>query len=412
MEQYLIGYLCLELVFFIYMFYLKNVCLPKRPVNTRARFENSVELTRDIFRLVDLLDGYTMERLISGFCLETPITEISIEQCRSLLSWCCFMREWGDLTSKEQNETLDLVKEVQERLSKEGHTLRNDPSIQPITKHVRHHLEPIMVTHRPFILYLLFWTLETLFEWLWLIPWGFQYHNINKMKYWIKKGLDHEAIVIIHGICRGWSFYWKLIQALGHRRTVVLINYTSIQVNSIPKNYFETANVVDVDEFAETVRHILNRHGLEKVTLICHSYGTFLSTWLLRIIPDRITRVCFVDPLMLTVALYETAYYLFYQEPQTVTDWIYYVFVRSNLPLANVLQRHFVWYNMVIKLDEIPKDIDVCLAYAGQEHLLDPALMHQLVKCGSNDIIYWDNIHHAECMGNDECVKDIVSWLK
>jgi pimeloyl-ACP methyl ester carboxylesterase len=322
------------------------------------------------------------------------------------------MREWGDLTSKEQNETLDLVKEVQERLSKEGHTLRNDPSMQPITKHVRHHLEPIMMTHRPLILYMLFWSLEALFQWLWLIPWGFQHHNINNMNYWIKRGLDHEAIVIIHGICRGWSFYWKLIQALGHRRTVVLINYTSIQVNSIPKNYFETANVVDVDEFAETVRHILNCHGLEKVTLICHSYGTFLSTWLLRIIPDRITRVCFVDPLMLTVALYETAYYLFYQEPQTVTDWIYYVFIRSNLPLANVLQRHFVWYNMVIKLDEIPKDIDVCLAYAGQEHLLDPVLMHQLVKCGSNDIIYWDNIHHAECMGNDECVKDIVSWLK
>ena len=412
MQEYFIGYLCLEISFFLYMLYVKNVCLPKRPVNTRARFENSVELTHDIFRLVDQLDGYTMERLISGFCLETPIAEISIKQCRSLLSWCCFMREWGDLTSDEQAETLHLVEEVQKRLSKEGHTLLRDPSMQSMTKHVRQHLEPIIVTHRPFILYLLFWTLETLFEWLWLIPWGFKYHKIDNMNYWIKRGVDCEAIVIIHGICRGWSFYWKLIQALGHRRTIVLINYTCIQVNSLPNIFLKSSDVLDVDEFAETVRQILNRHSLEKVTLIGHSYGTFLCTWLLRIIPDRITRVCFVDPLMLTVALYETAYYLFYKKPQTVTDWIYYVFVRSNLPLANVLQRHFVWYNMVIKLDEIPKDIDVCIAYAGQEHLLDPALMHQLVQRGSNDIIYWDNIHHAECMGNDECIKDIVSWLK
>jgi len=412
MHQYFIGYLCLEIAFFLYMLYVKNVFLPKRPVNTRAMFENSVELTHDIFRLVDRLDGYTMERLISGFCLETPIAEISIEQCRSLLSWCCFMREWGDLTCDEQSDTLHLVEDVQERLSKEGHTLLYDPSIQPTTKHVRHHLETIMMTHRPLILYLLFWTLEALFEWLWLIPWGFQYNKIDNMNYWIKRGVDCEAILIIHGICRGWSFYWKLIQALGHRRTVVLINYTSIQVNSIPNIFFKATNVLDVDEFMETVRQILNHHGIEKVTLIGHSYGTFLSTWLLRIMPDRISRVCFVDPLMLTVALYETAYYLFYKEPQTVTDWIYYLFVRSNLTLANVLQRHFVWYNMVIKLDEIPKDIDVCIAYAGQEHLLDPALIHQLVQRASNDIIYWDNIHHAECMGNDGCIKDIVSWLK
>ncbi len=167
-----------------------------------------------------------------------------------------------------------------------------------------------------------------------------------------------------------------------------------------------------VDEFAETVRCILDHHSLDKITLLGHSYGTFLCTWLLRIIPDRISRVCFIDPLMLTVALYETAYYLFYRKPQTITDWIYYVFVRSNMPLANVLQRHFVWYNMVLKLDEIPKNIDVCVAYSQQEHLLDPALMHQLVKRGSNDIIYWNKIHHAECIGNDKCVKDIVTWLK
>jgi len=188
------------------------------------------------------------------------------------------MREWGDLTCDEQSDTLHIVEDVQERLSNEGHTLLDDPSIHPITKHVRHHLEPIVMTHRPFILYILFWSLEALFEWLWLIPWGFQYHNINNMNYWIKKGVDCEAIVLIHGICRGWSFYWKLIQALGHRRTVVLINYTSIQVNSLPKNSFETANVLDVDEFAETVRQIFNRHGLEKVTIIGHSYGTFLCT--------------------------------------------------------------------------------------------------------------------------------------
>jgi len=389
------------------MLYVQNIYIPKQPVNTYARFENSVELTRDIFRLVDELDGYTMQRLISGFCLETPLSEISIGQCMSLMSWCCFMREWSNLTLDEQADIVCIVKEIQERLSKEGHLLQEDLLIHPAMKHVRHHLEPIIIIHRPLIFYLLFWTFEALFELLWLIPFGFKYNKINKMNYWIKKGINHEAIVIIHGICRGWSFYWKLIHALGHRQTIVLVNYTCIQVNSIPNS-----QVPDVDEFSETVRCILDHHSLDKITLLGHSYGTFLCTWLLRIIPDRISRVCFVDPLMLTVALYETAYYLFYRKLQTIKDWIYYVFVRSNLPLANVLQRHFVWYNMVLKLDEIPKNIDVCIAYSEQEHLLDPALMHQLVKRGSNDIIYWNKIHHAECIGNDKCVKDIVTWLK
>jgi pimeloyl-ACP methyl ester carboxylesterase len=171
--------------------------------------------------------------------------------------------------------------------------------------------------------------------------------------------------------------------------------------------------VVDLDAWSATVREILDRHVPtgERVTLVGHSYGTFLCTYLLRTLPERVGRVAFVDPLMLTVALYETADYLFYRPPRTLRDWIFYVFVRTNLPLATVLQRHFVWYNMVLKLDEIPADVDVCVAYATGDHLVAPGLIDQLVADRPTHVIRWVDRGHAEGVADAACVRELVHWF-
>jgi pimeloyl-ACP methyl ester carboxylesterase len=346
-----------------------------------------------------------MERLISGFCRHTPISDISIQQCQSLLSWCCFLRDWDDLTKDEQNDIVILQQEVQFCLKKEGHTLHESPSGHVAGKHIRHHLEPIQITHRPLFLYVIFFLVERIFENICLYPSGFRKHVLHReTTYWLKNVPGTIPVVLIHGICRGWSFYWKLIQALGHHRTIILLDYDCIKVNSLQ------LHVPDVKEYCYNFSAILKRHEFDQCDLIGHSYGTFLTTWILRECQNKIRRVSFIDPLTLTVALYETAYYLFYNPPQTMTDWIYYCFVRTNLPLANVLQRNFIWYNMVIKFSEIPEHIDVHVAFSGKEHLLDVALLKQLVV--GKKYICWENIHHAECMGNDACIADLVNALR
>lgn len=400
--------LCVEIYFYVYIKYIlfESDNEQSRQHDTRPRFENSVELTRDIFRLVDQLDGYSMERLISGFCLHANISEISIKKCKSLLSWCCFIRDWDELTPEEQNDIDNLQNEVQELLKKEGHTLCENEI--PNCHHIRHNLEAIHITHRPLCLYLFFFIIERIFENVFMYPDGFTFHTLSQNKsqpvsYWFKYVPSTVPVVFIHGICRGWSFYWKIIQAIGQNRTMILINYDCIKVNSLQ------LHVPDSDEYCENFIEILNRHRIEQCDVVCHSYGTFLCSWIIRNCADKVRRIIFIDPLMLTVALYETAYYLFYQYPQTMTDWIYYLFVRTNLPLANVLQRHFIWYNMVLKFNEIPDNIDVHVAFSGKEHLLDVELLKQLVS--EKQHINWAQMHHAECMSNNNCIKDLINIL-
>jgi len=370
-------------------------------------------LTRDIYRLVSRLakdNLYSVEKLITGFCLLRDIKDIYTYNFKSLLTWCCYVKTLGQCSAEETEHIDGLYQEFVEELQKEH--VEMPPGYCSHTDHVKPNLENIWHIHRPLCLYAVFYLLEHYVEVFFLREWGFTKHTIGRGSFWIREQSERPCVFLIHGICRGWSYYRDLIQAIYKNYTVVLLDYECIKINSFD------FHVPQPDEYSNQFAYIVERFRLRDITLIGNSYGTFLCGWILRNHADKIRKVIFVDPLCFTVGLYETAYYIFYKKPRLFSDYVFKFFVTYNVQIASILQRKFAWYNHVLRLDKIPAHIQSVICISEKDAIYNvPALTEEIAqyqKLQSENactMVMWKNIHHGEYMYHTKCLGDIVSHL-
>ena len=413
-------YILVEIFFYLY---IKFYVLPSlQPVlkGHDPLFENSIELTRDIFRLVDKLECYSYEMLLSGFCLRCDVEEVYSENFESLLAWCCFVADWSEISKEQQDAIIEMRHLVWEKLREEGFDMKI--GFNPRARHSKCNLEPIAIIHRPLALYWLVTGAEKIHNMLRLQRGGFRYHKMHRLSYWYKAAPEYSSeppLVILHGICRGWSFYSAFVKAIGVNRAVILFDYDCIKLNSMEMH------VPGAREVSSAFVEILDLHSLEKVSILGHSWGSLLAVWLVRLNPDRILHVTFVDPLCFTVALAETTYYLFYKPPKTCLDYLVCYFVRHDITLANALQRHFAWYNVVLKLDEIPAHIGVVVGIAGKDEFICVDALSEIVDLhvaqrkreSSNGVVnitklMWDDVVHGGVFENQACINDLVNAVQ
>jgi pimeloyl-ACP methyl ester carboxylesterase len=353
-----------------------------------------------------------MEKWISGLCLKSDIADIYSENIRRILSVGCFSKMPIELSTKENIEVNALKNEIcQQFLVDEDIIIK--PGYNPKIVHMQPSLDPVRNIHRPLLLCVMIHLCEWWYETMQLrMRCGFirEYTN-GGGSYWIKENLGKPCVFIIHGICRGWSYYSKLIDAIYQDYTVVLFDYDCIKINSF------SFHVPQIDEYCLRYTHILEKHRLNQVILVGQSYGTFMCGWLIRKHPEKIKRVLFIDPLLITVGLYENAYYIYHKPPETFLDYLFYFFVRCHFQMGNVIQKHFSWYNHMLKLSDIPSNIETSFFLCDKDELYDFPTLSVLIdqyifenpRCNKT---IWENKKHGDSLESDICIADIIQNIE
>lgn len=114
-------------------------------------------------------------------------------------------------------------------------------------------------------------------------------------------------MLFLHGISPGWALYMKFVHTLCGKRTTILVDLDAIKIKSL------TFHMPSPDAFCANIMDVLVRHGVKKVSVVGHSFGTITSGWFVTRYPHAVSHLTLVDPVSLLLALPDVAYKFLYR---------------------------------------------------------------------------------------------------
>ena len=146
-----------------------------------------------------------------------------------------------------------------------------------------------------------------------------------------------------------------------------------------------TAPPLARDAMCAAITRILNAHGLHRVVLAGHSYGTVISALLLRrqwgsVDPpssplttqtpllangnhvtgddgngggDLIAAVLLIDPIPFLLHYPAVAYNFVYRKPRRANEWQLWYFASRDADTARALSRHFFWFDCIFFREDV-----------------------------------------------------------
>jgi pimeloyl-ACP methyl ester carboxylesterase len=145
-----------------------------------------------------------------------------------------------------------------------------------------------------------------------------------------------------------------------------------IAVELMPISFRITGPILNREEICRQINIILERHSIDKVVLMSHSYGSVVSTHLLEnaTTAPKIGPMLFVDPVTFLLHLPDVAYNFTARQPRTANEHQLYWFASRDMMVAHTLARHFFWaHNLLWKEDLRGRDVTVSLG--GKDLIVD-----------------------------------------
>ena len=181
-------------------------------------------------------------------------------------------------------------------------------------------------------------------------------------------------ILFIHGIGIGLYPYVDFLSELNraneasHEDGEVGI----IAIEIMPISFRITSQALQKDEMCVEILRILKHHNWDKCVLITHSYGSVLSTHLLKDseTTSRIGPVILVDPVSFLLHLPDVAYNFTFRKPRRANEHQLYYFASMDMGVAHSLSRRFFWAENILWKHNI-KDRRVTVALSGVDLIVD-----------------------------------------
>jgi len=164
------------------------------------------------------------------------------------------------------------------------------------------------------------------------------------------------------------------------------------------------------EDFLAAVTNILDFHGLDKVVVVGHSYGTILAAHILKdpVLSSRVTAWQFVDPIPFLLHLPAVAYNFVYRKPRAANEWMLWYFASRDADIAWVLARHFFWSeNILWKEDLEGKPVGVVLG--GIDQIVDTGEVWRYLtgeeefnlrwKSDDLEVLYFRELDHGGVFG-------------
>lgn len=147
-----------------------------------------------------------------------------------------------------------------------------------------------------------------------------------------------------------------------------------IAIEIMPVAFRITHRPLTKEEMCEEIDAILLKHfgPKQKFVLVSHSYGTVVTTHLLKSpsIAKRIGPVVLIDPVSILLHLPNVAYNFTRRQPFYANEHQLYYFASMDMSVSHTLSRHFFWNECVLW----KKDIEgrkVTVSLSGQDLIVD-----------------------------------------
>ncbi|KAH8998375.1 hypothetical protein EDB86DRAFT_3064189 [Lactarius hatsudake] len=221
--------------------------------------------------------------------------------------------------------------------------------------------DPVHMVHRPFIWYMIVGLVDALTSTS-LYLHGFTHHNTRKwfhsfpprpllalfsrsstdtvtnLLYWYRphRSSTKLPILFIHGVGIGMYPYTLAFLA----------------VELLPISARITAPPLARDAVCEAIIRILNAHGLHRVVVMGHSYGTVVASYLRTPTASAneptIAAVLLSDPIPFLLHHPSVAYNFVYRHPCEASEWQIWYFASRDPDTSRALSRHLFWFESIL----------------------------------------------------------------
>ncbi|KAI1371832.1 hypothetical protein F4677DRAFT_450012 [Hypoxylon crocopeplum] len=314
-------------------------------------------------------------RYLQMWFLGADESEIRRDNVRDFILWAFFDR-WPGNESEEDDVELDqYIEEIEDRIGR-----RLEPG-RGKAEGLRLTLDSVETRYRSVVWYLVVGVVDFVSH-CQLAYSGFHYHaqpssrvlsvipprlqdlfthrhsESEGLSYWHRPhtATDKLPVVFLHGIGIGLYTYVPFLKRLNSesgRDGEGQIGIIAIEI--LPISFRLTAAPLSRPEFLKGIATILDAHGWDRFVLASHSYGTALTTHMLRSedLVHRIASVVLIDPVTILLHLPDVAYNFTRRRPRDANEWQLWYFASMDPGVAHCLGRHFFWKDNIVWKEEL-----------------------------------------------------------
>jgi len=245
---------------------------------------------------------------LMGWFYDAPFEDLRREDALCFLSWMRYgFPIEGDYLNEKQIKS--LVSEDLTRLEEavnSGKSLPPRREGEPPLGCMRFSIEPLRYRHKPLVFYGITHGAYYIVRQTLQKEFGFTYTPAADPKkdigYWYRAPSctmedSNPPLVFVHGV-GGISFYYSLLNNLteemisnGDKTPIILLDLpqVSLRIND---------DIPSIVSSVESVCKILDKTvgSVTKATMVGHSFGSILLSWMIQSRPDRVSNCIFLDP--------------------------------------------------------------------------------------------------------------------
>ena len=196
-------------------------------------------------------------------------------------------------------------------------------------------------------------------------------------------------VVFIHGIGIGLYPYTNFLDELNSTSGIESEDPNDqvgiIAIEIMPVSFRITHSALTRTELCYEIDQILHKHfdPDQKFVLVSHSYGTVITTHLLKTpsISERIGPVVLIDPVSLLLHLPDVAFNFTRRKPKRANEHQLYYFASMDMSVSHTLSRHFFWNENVLWKKDLG-DRRVTVSLSGRDLIVDTGAVGRYLSTG------------------------------
>jgi pimeloyl-ACP methyl ester carboxylesterase len=187
-------------------------------------------------------------------------------------------------------------------------------------------------------------------------------------------------ILFIHGIGIGLYPYTNFLRELNTEDEEFDGDVGIIALEIMPISSRITHSALEKDVMVHEIQTIIKYHGWTKYVLVSHSYGSIISTHLLKspLTSPAIGNIMLIDPVSFLLHLPDVAYNFTARQPVHANEHLLWYFGSKDIGVAHTLARRFFWSENIIWKEDLRLAVEqwgegrkVTVAFGGKDILVD-----------------------------------------
>ena len=249
--------------------------------------------------------------------------------------------------------------------------------------------------------------------------------TVTNIPYWYRphRSSTKLPILFIHGIGIGLYPYVAFLRELAAQDPDIGI----LAIEILPISMHITAPPLERDAMCAAITRILDAHGLHRVVVVGHSYGTVIAAHLLHrqqgtsinsptptedtadtTNDPTIVAMLLVDPIPFLLHHPAVAYNFVYRYPQHANEWQLWYFASRDADIARALARHFFWFENILFREDVTGAgrPQVAVSLAGRDQIVDARAVWGYLTEGEEssrgrwardglEVLYFPELDHA-----------------